>query len=84
MSKKWHLKRLASILWWSGQWQSTDTGEQYKALEDSFALRKQEKINEIQDRIDLYGATLRKDSKETIQALEKVSRSTVEGCRYWS
>lgn len=64
-------KRLASILWWSGQWQSTDTGEQYKALEDSFALRKQEKINEMQDRIDLYGATLRKDSKETIQALEK-------------
>ena len=64
-------KRLASILWWSGQWQSTDTVEQFKALEDSFALRKQEKINEMQDRIDLYGATLRKDSKETIQALEK-------------
>lgn len=64
-------KRLASILWWSGQWQSTDTGEQFKALEDSFTLRKQEKINEMQDRIDLYGATLRKDSKETIQALEK-------------
>lgn len=64
-------KRLASILWWSGQWQSTDTDEQFKALEDSFTLRKQEKINEMQDRIDLYGATLRKDSKETIQALEK-------------
>lgn len=64
-------KRLASILWWSGQWQSTDTGEQFKALEDSFTLRKQEKVNEMQDRIDLYGATLRKDSKETIQALEK-------------
>lgn len=64
-------KRLASILWWSGQWQSTDTGEQFKALEDSFTLRKQEKINEMQDRVDLYGATLRKDSKETIQALEK-------------
>lgn len=64
-------KRLASILWWSGQWQSTDTVEQFKALEDSFTLRKQEKINEMQDRVDLYGATLRKDSKETIQALEK-------------
>lgn len=64
-------KRLASILWWSGQWQSTDTDEQFKALEDSFTLRKQEKINEMQDRVDLYGATLRKDSKETIQALEK-------------
>jgi hypothetical protein len=25
----------------------------------------------MQDRVDLYGATLRKDSKETIQALEK-------------